>query len=171
MSGTTSALIHLTELGTNTQFKLTADKIINFYSINGNTNSHIEYVDHDMGTLIERDVVETAPTISAAALTTFFVQLTSWQYIYINADRLVYAGDLTTYRQIYLARPIVPLSNKDLGALPGNIQEKIEPYILPLFDNLKFIQSQYKESDKEYIDYKIENLSLFLKEIRLLKNS
>lgn len=28
-----------------------------------------------------------------------------------------------------------------------------------------------KESDKEYIDYKIENLSLFLKEIRLLKNS
>jgi putative hydrolase of the HAD superfamily len=28
-----------------------------------------------------------------------------------------------------------------------------------------------KESDKEFIDYKIENLSLFLKEIRLLKNS
>ena len=27
-----------------------------------------------------------------------------------------------------------------------------------------------KESDKEYIDYKIENLTLFLKEIRLLKN-
>jgi PhoH-like ATPase len=55
-----------------------------------------------------------------------------------------------TYRQIYLARPIVPLSNKDLGALPGNVQDKIEPYILPLFDNLKFIQSQFKESDKEY---------------------
>ena len=28
-----------------------------------------------------------------------------------------------------------------------------------------------KESEEEYIDYKIENLSLFLKEIRLLKNS
>ena len=28
-----------------------------------------------------------------------------------------------------------------------------------------------KDSDKEYIDYKIENLSLFLKEIRLLKNT
>ena len=28
-----------------------------------------------------------------------------------------------------------------------------------------------KESNKEYIDYKIENLSLFLKEIRLLKNT
>ena len=28
-----------------------------------------------------------------------------------------------------------------------------------------------RDSDKEYIDYKIENLSLFLKEIRLLKNT
>ena len=28
-----------------------------------------------------------------------------------------------------------------------------------------------KDSDKDYIDYKIENLSLFLKEIRLLKSS
>lgn len=55
-----------------------------------------------------------------------------------------------TYKQIFLARPIVPLSNKDIGALPGTVQEKISPYIEPLWDNLKFIQSQYKESDKEY---------------------
>ena len=33
------------------------------------------------------------------------------------------------------------------------------------------LEDQAKESDQEYIDYKIENLSLFLKEIRLLKNS
>jgi len=55
-----------------------------------------------------------------------------------------------TYRQIYLARPIVPLSNKDLGFLPGDINSKISPYMEPLWDNLKFIQSQFKESDKEY---------------------
>lgn len=55
-----------------------------------------------------------------------------------------------TYRQIYLARPIVPLSNRDLGYLPGSANEKIMPYMDALFDNLKFIQSQYKESDKEY---------------------
>lgn len=54
------------------------------------------------------------------------------------------------YRQIYLARPIVPLSNKDIGFLPGDIKSKINPYMEPLWDNLKFIQSQYKESDKEY---------------------
>lgn len=54
------------------------------------------------------------------------------------------------FKQIYLARPIVPLSNKDIGFLPGNIHEKINPYMEPLWDNLKFIQSQYGEQDKEY---------------------
>ncbi len=54
------------------------------------------------------------------------------------------------YRQIYLARPIVPLSNKDLGFLPGNVDEKIHPYMEPLFDNLKFIQSQFGERSKEF---------------------
>lgn len=54
------------------------------------------------------------------------------------------------YRQIYLARPIIPLSNKDIGYLPGDIKSKLNPYMEPLWDNLKFIQSQYKESDKEH---------------------
>lgn len=54
------------------------------------------------------------------------------------------------FKQIYLARPIVPLSNKDIGFLPGDIKSKINPYMEPLWDNLKFIQNQYKESDKEY---------------------
>ena len=54
------------------------------------------------------------------------------------------------YRQIYLARPIVPLSNKDIGYLPGDIKSKINPYMEPLWDNLKLIQNQWKETDKEY---------------------
>lgn len=54
------------------------------------------------------------------------------------------------YRQIYLARPIIPLSNKDIGFLPGDIKSKINPYMEPLWDNLKLIQNQWKESDKEY---------------------
>ncbi|MBN2707151.1 MAG: PhoH family protein [Deltaproteobacteria bacterium] len=49
------------------------------------------------------------------------------------------------YRQIYLARPIVPLSNKDIGYLPGDISSKISPYTQPLFDNLGVIQSQNRE--------------------------
>jgi len=54
------------------------------------------------------------------------------------------------FKQIYLARPIVPLSNKDIGYLPGDIKDKLNPYMEPLWDNLKFIQNQYSEADKEY---------------------
>jgi PhoH-like ATPase len=54
------------------------------------------------------------------------------------------------FRQIYLARPIVPLSNKDIGYLPGDIKSKLNPYMEPLWDNLKYIQSQFPENDKSY---------------------
>ncbi|MCH7403304.1 PhoH family protein [Belliella kenyensis] len=54
------------------------------------------------------------------------------------------------FKQVYLARPIVPLSNKDIGYLPGDIKSKLNPYMEPLWDNLKFIQNQFKETDKEY---------------------
>jgi PhoH-like ATPase len=54
------------------------------------------------------------------------------------------------YKQIYLARPIVPLSNKDIGYLPGDIKSKLNPYMEPLFDNLKFIQNQFQETDQEF---------------------
>jgi PhoH-like ATPase len=53
------------------------------------------------------------------------------------------------YKQVYLARPIVPLSNKDIGYLPGDIKSKLNPYMEPLWDNLKFIQNQYRESDRD----------------------
>lgn len=45
------------------------------------------------------------------------------------------------YRQIFIARPVVPLSNKDIGYLPGDIYSKLDPYMQPLFDNLSVIQS------------------------------
>jgi len=53
------------------------------------------------------------------------------------------------FHQIYITRPIVPLSNKDIGFLPGDANAKVDPYMQPIWDNLKFIKSQYKESDKE----------------------
>ncbi len=40
------------------------------------------------------------------------------------------------YRQILLARPAVPLSNRDLGFLPGDIGAKLDPYMQPLYDNM-----------------------------------
>jgi len=45
------------------------------------------------------------------------------------------------YRQIFISRPSVPLSNKDIGFLPGDIQSKLDPYMQPLYDNLSVIES------------------------------
>lgn len=53
------------------------------------------------------------------------------------------------YQQIILARPIVPLSNKEIGFLPGDANDKIGPYMEPLWDNLKFIKSQFGENEKK----------------------
>ncbi|MEL7059238.1 MAG: PhoH family protein [Acidobacteriota bacterium] len=55
-----------------------------------------------------------------------------------------------SYRRIYLARPIVPLSNRDIGYLPGDAQSKINPYMQPLWDNLSLIKGQFDNSDREY---------------------
>ena len=55
------------------------------------------------------------------------------------------------FNQILLARPIVPLANRDMGFLPGDVKEKILPYMQPLFDNLSVIKNQFKAQSKEYV--------------------
>jgi len=52
------------------------------------------------------------------------------------------------YRQIYVTRPIVALSNKDIGFLPGDVKSKIDPYMAPIWDNLRFIKEQYNDDPK-----------------------
>ena len=59
------------------------------------------------------------------------------------------------YRQIMLARHIVPLSNRDLGFLPGDANAKIQPYMQPLFDNLSVIRHENQES-KHIVDRMLE---------------
>ena len=54
------------------------------------------------------------------------------------------------FKQIIIARPIVPLGNNDIGFLPGDVDRKIGPYMEPLWDNLSFIKNQFKPSDKSY---------------------
>jgi len=54
------------------------------------------------------------------------------------------------YRQIFMARPIVPLSNRDMGFLPGDISAKLDPYMQPLHDNLAVIQNQFSEQDSRH---------------------
>lgn len=75
------------------------------------------------------------------------------------------------YKQIYLARPIVPLSNKDLGYLPGDIKSKIDPYMQPLWDNLYFIQHKHKETDKLFkqINQMVHNEELLISPLAYIR--
>lgn len=64
---------------------------------------------------------------------------------------LALAGSLemrNQFEQIILARPIVPLSNKEIGYLPGDAEEKVNPYMQPLWDNLNFIKNQFSENER-----------------------
>ncbi len=63
---------------------------------------------------------------------------------------------IKNFNQILLARPIVALSNRDLGFLPGDAEEKINPYMQPLFDNLGVIKHNFNPRSPEY--QKIEEL-------------
>jgi PhoH-like ATPase len=69
----------------------------------------------------------------------------------------------SNYLQIFMARPIVPLSNKDVGFLPGDIQSKLSPYMQPLFDNLGVIQNQFSEGDTKH-----RRIKEFLEEEKLV---
>ena len=53
------------------------------------------------------------------------------------------------YQQILLARPIVSLSNKDIGFLPGGYKEKVMPYMQPLFDNLNVIKASLGQNSNQ----------------------
>lgn len=68
------------------------------------------------------------------------------------------------FRQIYLARPIVPLSNRDIGFLPGDILSKINPFMQPLWDNLGIIKNQFDEKEREYkkVDEMVETEKLHI---------
>ncbi|MDA3901380.1 MAG: PhoH family protein [Spirochaetes bacterium] len=68
------------------------------------------------------------------------------------------------FTQIFLARPIVPLSNRDIGYLPGDAKEKIGPYMQPLFDNLDVIKNRFSPTSKDYqkIEEMVKNEKLII---------
>ena len=55
------------------------------------------------------------------------------------------------YSRILLSRPIQPLG-KDLGFLPGTIQEKMKPWMQPIYDNLEYLLSADQFMINEYMD-------------------
>jgi PhoH-like ATPase len=60
------------------------------------------------------------------------------------------------YRQIFVTRPTIPLGNKDIGYLPGDAKSKVDPYMSPIWDNLKFLKDQFAGDEK--MQHKIDEL-------------
>lgn len=125
------------------------NSVLTFYNSEENI---LERVDKQLAYNIKPKNAE--QTFALHAITNPKIKLVSIQGVAGTGKTLLaLAGALEQrreYKQIFLARPIVPLSNKDIGYLPGDIKSKLNPYMEPLWDNLKFIQNQYKETDKEF---------------------
>ena len=62
--------------------------------------------------------------------------------------------DEDEYHKLLVSRPIFPLG-KDLGFLPGDLEEKLNPWMQPIFDNLELllnggVVSRHKRMSKSY---------------------
>ncbi len=66
------------------------------------------------------------------------------------------------YKKIFIARPIVPMGN-DIGFLPGTEKEKMQPWMLPIYDNIEFLASnkgQTSSNEAEKVVAGLESLGL-----------
>ena len=66
------------------------------------------------------------------------------------------------YKKIFIARPVVPMGN-DIGFLPGTEKEKMQPWMLPIYDNIEFLASnkgQTSLNEAEKVVVGLESLGL-----------
>ncbi|HOP74775.1 MAG TPA: PhoH family protein [Bacillota bacterium] len=66
------------------------------------------------------------------------------------------------YRKLSVSRPVIPMGH-DLGFLPGDINEKLRPWMQPIYDNLEFLFSNHEKNEK------IDNLVNSMKDMNLLE--
>lgn len=51
-------------------------------------------------------------------------------------------ADEQRYRRLLVSRPVFPLG-RDIGFLPGDLSEKLNPWMKPIFDNLEYLLSSH----------------------------
>jgi len=66
------------------------------------------------------------------------------------AAGLMQTEDLQNYKKLLVARPIVPVG-KDLGYLPGEKDEKLRPWMQPIYDNLEYLFNTKKPGELDAI--------------------
>ncbi len=66
------------------------------------------------------------------------------------ASGLMKVEDERKYKKLLIARPVVPMG-KDIGYLPGEKEEKLRPWMQPIYDNLEFLFDTKKNGDIDKI--------------------
>ena len=56
-----------------------------------------------------------------------------------------------TYRKLIVSRPVQPMG-KDIGFLPGTLEEKMLPWLAPIQDNLEYLMGNDKEAMQDHIE-------------------
>ena len=74
--------------------------------------------------------------------------------------------DDRVYRKMLVSRPIFPLG-RDIGFLPGDVEQKLNPWMKPIFDNVELLLGNVEEQGKRKRGYK-ELVDLGLLEIEAL---
>ncbi|HJL24940.1 MAG TPA: PhoH family protein, partial [Polyangiaceae bacterium LLY-WYZ-15_(1-7)] len=57
-----------------------------------------------------------------------------------------------TFARLVVSRPIFPLG-RDVGYLPGTLEEKLNPWMQPIFDNLEYIFTSARRRMMDHRDY------------------
>jgi PhoH-like ATPase len=57
------------------------------------------------------------------------------------------------FKKLVVSRPIMPLG-KDIGFLPGELEEKMRPWLMPIQDNLEFLMNGQHENMEHLFDDK-----------------
>lgn len=79
------------------------------------------------------------------------------------------------FKQVLVARPIVPMGNNDLGFLPGDINEKLAPWMQPILDNLEVLVSTSRDEGKDgskkepNYQYLIENGTIHMEPLAYIR--
>lgn len=66
------------------------------------------------------------------------------------AAGLMKVEDEHKFKKLLIARPVVPMG-KDIGYLPGEKEEKLRPWMQPIYDNLEYLFDTKKSADLDKI--------------------
>lgn len=75
------------------------------------------------------------------------------------------------YKKLLVARPVIPMG-RDIGFLPGELEEKIKPWMQPIYDNLEFLLESEEKEEIENTEKKpkkdLQTTIAYLKQIGVI---